>query len=259
MTQESTNLTASILTANLPPHIAYDAELFKPIPLGMGGYPYWPYAPQCGISVLVAWMSWELSPRIYLAVGNDGGAAAATRFIYDVHQCEGAALVTWNGAKFDDALVEATATKEWGAYWREGILPRRRRVDLCVVAGVAEKSLSKSEVLYDSAMGQLAAGLHPKYPLLAGFQSENAHVNVVTGWRLESAYASTFGIDTAWCTLKAIHGADAPLAWHRGEVGTVIGYCLGDVVMLRELHLHAWEHGHLKSGDRVARLPRTVL
>ena len=87
----------------------------------------------------------------------------------------------------------------------------------------------------------LAAGLGPKfvYPSHAGYG-------------LDAVCAANFG------TRKSGDGARAPVQWQRGEIGSVIDYCLNDVRMTKQILDRVLTQGKLKSpkapyGDLVIR------
>jgi len=239
-----------------PRVLAYDLELFEPIPEGDHG-PRWSQAPQCGISVLAAWASWEDDPRVYVSKGQDRGRSDTERFVDAVVALDpDVGLLTWNGLDFDDAVIRETlapmsaAQVAW-TYQLEG----RRRIDLAIIAGLCEKAQSKGVDGFRAAVTALLAGGVPMhYPTLIGY-SPNARVNVKKGWNLEATCTSTFGVERS----KSMHGAEAPLAWQQGRFGEVVGYCVGDTLRTLRLWRHAVETGELRSGPLTAKIPRTAL
>ena len=221
-----------------PKVLAYDLEFRDPLPEGD-----WSRMTECGVSVLASWSSDEDEPRVWLP---EEGEHVWEEFA--LHALDHEVFLTWNGLSCDDRMIYASFP-----LW-EHVLPRAKRLDLCVVAGLfgiaAKKGLPTDEI-----EGVLARGVPNNYPQLVGYKRRST-VHVMRGWKLEHAYCETFERESS----KSLDGALAPELWAKGHRGRVIGYCVGDARRLLDLWSHAWIGGELRNAKgHVARIPQRVL
>jgi len=77
--------------------------------------------------------------------------------------------------------------------------------------------------------------------IACGWNPGNDYFRYPKGLKLDDHLEGTFGRDS----MKTANGADAPLMWQSGKVGTLVSYCLADVK--RELKLFQ----HILSGEPV--------
>jgi hypothetical protein len=149
-------------------------------------------------------------------------------------------VVTWNGLGFDVPVI--------GHWWFH------RHTDRWLPAGGVHVDLYAICALLD-------AGVPASELERIGVDAEWGHVwpydiwRRNRGWRLGQVGLATLGIDK-----HGMGGAEAPLAWQRGELDAVRRYCGWDVAITRGLYIHAWEGGELVSGaGRTVTIPRSLL
>lgn len=112
-----------------------------------------------------------------------------------------------------------------------------------------------SRVLYAANVGFSVSGT--QYDILRelwisdGLDPENFNPRTHGGYGLDACSQVNFGIG------KSGNGAMAPVDWQRGKIGSVISYCLRDVMLTKALFDQIWKGVEIKNPKtgRWAKLP----
>ena len=203
--------------------LVYDIEIKKAIQ-GRGekkleGIIYcdgWDDHPNMGISTVCAY---DYDQDRYRAFGDDNIEEFGELI------CDHDIIVGFNNIKFDNAVIAAEAAKAEGML---GIDPPAQGPD-GFTASIKEMLDKKSyDILIEIWVGA-GLGREFKYPDSTGYSLD--------------AMVKKNGIPTG----KTGNGALAPVQYQRGEIFTVVDYCLSDVWLTKELLDLILEYGKLFS------------
>jgi len=225
----------------VPNRLVFDLEIAEPLP-EKDGKPDFGRATECGVSVLVTWGAAEVSPYVHLldSVRMPGCALLRRSLQAALKTCDG--LVSWNGAAFDNACLEA----KWEG-WRDA-RAGLRHVDLMALCSLLTLDLGdlREQVLGDLQKGGVPddwARLTGDVPPWQRFQ----------GLKMTEVGEATVGVGKP----VGMDGARAPDLWGEGKYDAVISYAIRDVAVTRALYIHAWEKGYLLAPGRAGSNYRT--